>query len=400
MAGSVKPDSSMIEANYSVIDGYPSDNNKIGLFDGEITDRSNCYGVITYKEIGWVEIETYEWSIVHRYSCTNFSSNPIADSSNEHIQILKKDNLDNYEDVTKRYIKAGSGEGWLTLTKPLPAGIYKFIGKKITQVYEGEWFIEKSAPGINFLIEDNGTYKTYDSENECLVDFTGDISKIYNNTDKDNIFMHDFVNTKVLTPNMKIIANKNFNLIIDSLKSTQEMICTLEPISMKKFKTIHSITGDYTIENNGAIKFIFSFDKGTTWKTYDVNNLKWNDVNVDIPIKLYENFSDDEKISWDNSTNIILTDGITVQNLGNVDFQSVKTDKLMFAVAFNRSAYSNTCTLKSLNINYDGLATYIQLACGSDLSRYEAKVSVTGDEVGVTTSSNQDKILVTMTTNI
>ena len=398
MAGSAKPDSSMIEANYSVIDGSPS-YNKIGLFDGEITDRSNCYGVITYKEIGWVEIETYEWSIVHRYSCTNFSSNPIADSSNEHIQILKKDNLDNYEDVTKRYIKAGSGEGWLTLTKPLPAGIYKFIGKEITQVYEGEWFIEKSAPGINFLIEDNGTYKTYDSENECLVDFTGDISKIYN-TDEDKIFMHDFVNTKVLTPNMKIIANKNFNLIIDSLKSTQEMICTLEPISMKKFETIHSITGDYTIENNGAIKLIFSFDKGATWKTYDVSGSAWKDVNVDIPIRLYENFSDTDKTNWNTARDTILSDGISVQDLGNVDFQSVKTDNLMFAIVFNRPSYADTCTLNKLNINYDGVATYDQLAVGSDLSKYEAKISITGDTIGVTTAKDADKILVAMTTNI
>ena len=72
----------------------------------------------------------------------------------------------------------------------------------------------------------------------------------------------------------------------------------------------------------------------------------------------------------------------------------------MFAVAFNRPSYADTCTLKGLNINYDGLTTYIQLAVGSDLSKYEAKATITGDTVGVTTSSNQDKILVTMTTNI
>ena len=72
----------------------------------------------------------------------------------------------------------------------------------------------------------------------------------------------------------------------------------------------------------------------------------------------------------------------------------------MFAVAFNRLAYSNTCTLKGLNINYDGLGTYIQLACGSDLSKYEAMVSITGDSVEVKTAGNHEKILVTMTTNI
>lgn len=72
----------------------------------------------------------------------------------------------------------------------------------------------------------------------------------------------------------------------------------------------------------------------------------------------------------------------------------------MFAVAFNRPTYSDTCTLKGLNINYDGLETYVQLACGSDLNKYEATISITGDSVEVKTASNQDKILVTMTTNI
>ena len=46
------------------------------------------------------------------------------------------------------------------------------------------------------------------------------------------------------------------------------------------------------------------------------------------------------------------------------------------------------------------LETYIQLACGSDLSKYEATISITGDSVEVKTASNQNKILVTMTTNI
>ena len=177
------------------------------------------------------------------------------------------------------------------------------------------------------------------------------------------------------------------------------MIATIEPISMKKFETIHKITGIYNI-TNGAIKLIFSFDKGSTWKTYDVANSKWNTVSVNISIKLYENFTDEDKTNWNDATNTILSDGISVQNLGNVDFQSIKTDKLMFAAAFNRPSYADTCTLKGLNINYDGLTTYIQLAVGSDLSKYEAKATITGDTVGVTTSSNQDKILVTMTTNI
>lgn len=252
---------------------------------------------------------------------------------------------------------------------------------------------------LNSLIYDNGTYKNYDATNNKLVEVT-DIDSVFTNYTgiKDLNKIIPFIPS--FSEGWKIVSNKNFNLKVDALKLNKEMITTLEPLNMRAYDVIHNITGDYVIENNGVIKFIFSFDKGSTWKTYDITNSKWNTVSASIPIKLYNNFSDDEKTNWNNARDTILSDGISVQNLGNVDFQSIKTDKLMFAVAFNRPSYADTCTLKGLNINYDGLTTYIQLAVGSDLSKYEAKATITGDTVGVTTSSNQDKILVTMTTNI
>lgn len=252
---------------------------------------------------------------------------------------------------------------------------------------------------FNGLIYDNGTYKNYDATNNKLVEVT-DIDSVFTNYTgiKDLNKIIPFIPS--FSEGWKIVSNKNFNLKVDALKLNQEMITTLEPLNMRPYDVIHNITGDYVIENNGVIKFIFSFDKGSTWKTYDVNNSEWNDVNVDIPIKLYENFADEDKTNWNDATNTILSDGISVQNLGNVDFQSVKTGKLMFSVAFSRPTYADTCTLKGLNINYDGVETYTQLACGSNLSRYEAMISITGDSVKVKTASNQNKILVTMTTNI
>ena len=268
-----------------------------------------------------------------------------------------------------------------------------------TCLYDADFDPTKTLDVTHFLLYYNNGYKKFDSSANIFID----VADVDVSTDLET---NDFYDLNAIVPyistlpsDTKIISNKEFYLKINGTYP-KSMICTLEPMSMKKFKTIHSITGDYTIENNGVIKLLFSFDKGSTWKTYDVTNSKWNTVSVNIPIKLYENFTDEDKTNWNDATNTILSDGISVQNLGNVDFQSIKTDKLMFAVAFNRPSYADTCTLKGLNINYDGLTTYIQLAVGSDLSKYEAKATITGDTVGVTTSSNQDKILVTMTTNI
>lgn len=197
-----------------------------------------------------------------------------------------------------------------------------------------------------------------------------------------------------------IISTSQNTLTVNGIKVDKSMIATMEPLSMAAYETIHNITADYTTENNGAIKLIFSFDKGNTWKTYDVSTNVWNTVSVNIPTKLYDNFTSEEKSNWDSARDTILSDGISVQNLGNVVFSTETIKTLMFAVAFSRPTYVDTCTLRGLNIKYDGVVTYIQLAVGSDLTKYEAKVRITGDTIGVTSSTNCDKLLISVVTNV
>lgn len=197
-----------------------------------------------------------------------------------------------------------------------------------------------------------------------------------------------------------IISTSQNTLNINGIKVDKSMIATMEPLSMAAYETIHNITADYTTENNGAIKLIFSFDKGNTWKTYDVSTNVWNTVSVNIPSKLYDNFTSEEKSNWDSARDTILSDGISVQNLGNVVFSTETIKTLMFAVAFSRPTYADTCILRGLNIKYDGVVTYIQLAVGSDLTKYEAKVRITGDTIGVTSSTNCDKLLISVVTNV
>ena len=197
-----------------------------------------------------------------------------------------------------------------------------------------------------------------------------------------------------------IISTSQNTLTVNGIKVDKSMIATMEPLSMAAYETIHNISADYTTEKNGAIKLIFSFDKGNTWKTYDVSTNVWNTVSVNIPSKLYDNFTSEEKSNWDSARDTILSDGISVQDLGNVVFSTETIKTLMFAVAFSRPTYADTCTLRGLNIKYDGVVTYIQLAVGSDLTKYEAKVRITGDTIGVTSSTNCDKLLISVVTNV
>lgn len=223
--------------------------------------------------------------------------------------------------------------------------------------------------------------------------------------DISDLFDEITINEETFKPidkfeSFSIISTSQNTLTVNGIKVDKSMIATMEPLSMAAYETIHNITADYTTENNGAIKLIFSFDKGNTWKTYDVSTNVWNIVSVNIPNKLYDNFTSEEKSNWDFARDIILSDGISVQNLGNVVFSTETIKTLMFAIAFSRPTYADTCTLRGLNIKYDGVVTYIQLAVGSDLTKYEAKVRITGDTIGVTSSTNCDKLLISVVTNV
>lgn len=223
--------------------------------------------------------------------------------------------------------------------------------------------------------------------------------------DISDLFDEITINEETFKPidkfeSFSIISTSQNTLNVNGIKVDKSMIATMEPLSMAAYETIHNITADYTTENNGAIKLIFSFDKGNTWKTYDVSTNVWNTVSINIPSKLYDNFTSEEKSNWDSARDTILSDGISVQNLGNVVFSTETIKTLMFAVAFSRPTYADTCTLRGLNIKYDGVVTYIQLAVGSDLTKYEAKVRITGDTIGVTSSTNCDKLLISVVTNV
>ena len=390
MAGTTRPSECSRESRYKVIGG--------NCYQGTITE-SFCPILDGVTNSNWDAQTTFFWSRPGSYFEVELKQETriwaygmnVADW-NTSLDIYKKKG-DSYVNVSDTYKIQRIGEaitGWYVLYEKVPAGIYKFVS---TYRVDTEWFFECLFYS-KFLLKKNDKYMTI--VDNALVEYIGDTVTLDNATVENPSDFLPFIDN---TNNYQLISEKPIKAIINGIKTTKSMLATLEGISLRKYDTIHKITATTDI-TNGDIKFIFSFDEGSTWKTYDVSGSVWKDVNVDIPIRLYENFSDTDKINWNTARDTILSDGISVQDLGNVDFQSVKANKLMFAVAFNRPTYSDTCTLKDLKINYDGLETYIQLACGSDLNKYEATISITGDSVEVKTASNQNKILVTMTTNI
>lgn len=246
-----------------------------------------------------------------------------------------------------------------------------------------------------FLIDDNGTYKNYDKSTDTLI--TINDTSILNETAENNTCIGDLNKVKNLidlsNSNVKLICNQDVQLNVTGLKANTSMAVTLDAISLKKFETIHKITGTYNLSSTSSIKFIFSYDKGLTWKTFDINTGQWNTLtNLSIPIKLYNTFTTADQAAWDAAKAQILTDGVDIQNLGNVDFD-LKEQSIMFAVVINRPSYADDATLNDLQILYDGLKTYL------GVDRSQCSVSVCGDTVTLTPSFATDSLLLTMVTN-
>ena len=197
--------------------------------------------------------------------------------------------------------------------------------------------------------------------------------------------------------NFKLIADKeSVDVRIKGIRNSQ-MIATMSPINLVSFGNIKSINADYTL-TNGEIKFAFSFDNGITWKTYDTSSNTWNNLSSKITLKNYTSYLEKDIVNWNNAKDEIITNGISIQDLQNVDFDVVNPKTLMFAIAFSKQDYTDTVTINKVNIEYfDKSCT--KLAVGSDLSKYEAKVLVSGDTINVTTADDYDRILVTLTTS-
>ena len=395
MAKAAKPNNNMIEAQYTVIDGYPKNssgtNNFKGLFDGIKSGGGNYYGGLTYNEIGWVEIELLEPAVFYRISNTGVPST--------YFSILKKGSDGNYKDVSNSFLindnNPESGWVWCKFTKPMPKGTYKFIGKEVTpgKGMDLEWFLERATLN-KFLIEYDGTYKTYDRENNQLIDFTEDISEIFND-DSESVFINSINEVKgLLTPTMKIVSNKKYNLNINGVKENTQMIVMNCPISLKKYETIHNITPTQTLESSNIIKFAFSFDNGLTWKSYDSTNGWYILSNTNIPIKNKSNRSIDEEQSWNTSKQDILSNGIDSNDLNSVDFNLIDSYKLMFALVINQNNVNYKALIKDLQILYDSLKTFIQL------NTSDCKVKICGDTITLNSNVDTDSLLLTTITNI
>lgn len=216
---------------------------------------------------------------------------------------------------------------------------------------------------IGFLIKENNKYysikeKYYNKE-----------TKLFEPIDTDNIsndLLYDIgfnnlenicnmsIDNNQIHPidqfnNFTIISSCKYNLSINSKKTYKELI-----IANNDFPTIICNNIDYFSlkESTNNIKIAFSIDKGKTWKSY--KNNQFINLNIDINTdKIYKDFSNEEKLSWNNAIDTIYELGINGSELLSVDFNILNIDKIRFAYLLYTENKEDISSMKKLIWQFD-----------------------------------------------
>lgn len=182
------------------------------------------------------------------------------------------------------------------------------------------------------------------------------------------------------------------SLTVSGLKVNNAMISMIVPVSMKKYNVIHSVTATY----EGTVRLAFSFDKGTTWKTFNTTDGVWEDLFIDIALKDYASYTVNDNTNWNKAKAKILTDGIDPADLEVTDLINfnINAKTMLVAAAMERKSYSTPSSFSGLTILYDSPNTYERV------ESTQCKVAITGDTIEVTPTFASNELLITAVTNL
>ena len=232
-----------------------------------------------------------------------------------------------------------------------------------------------------FLIKDNSTNKiyNYDEDSNSLIEVT-DISILKENA-LNNTCIYDLNKTLSLIDlrqsGIKILTNKNVKSKIKSIKSTKQLIIANNDFSTRMAENIDYFKFDYSLLNeNCIIKTVISIDSGLTW--YSNIDENWTLLHNKVPLKSYEELSSDEKQQWDLFLNEVLEKGINIQDVENLDFNILNSEKIRFVYAIQIEDTNSEAILKNLKWQFDSIGTYEQLS-----PKTEVNIAMTNNEIKI-----------------
>ena len=148
-----------------------------------------------------------------------------------------------------------------------------------------------------------------------------------------------------------MISDENFNTIVKSIKSNKQLIVAKDDFLTTFYENIDYFKVICTKSELANIKIAFSIDNGTTWKSYDGE--KFIDLTLTLPLKQYSILSPDEILQWNAAKDTIFTQGISVDQLELINFNSLNMTKIRFAYVLSVESKNDTIANKTLKWQFD-----------------------------------------------
>lgn len=244
---------------------------------------------------------------------------------------------------------------------------------------------------INFyLLKVDGVYKNYDEETNTLVDVAD--PSILNKPLFENDCINDIKKAIDLLPsleNVKLVTNKNTDVQLMAIRDTSELIVMRADTYTNQIAEINKIFIDGHIDESVSVKFAVSSDSGFTWNVYSNG---WRKTAITIPQGKYESFNSREIELWNLAKNQIKTNGIELDVLDTLDFNSLDAEKLRFAIVITINDYSDIANIDAIMWNIK-MNSYYKECCQTEIER-----TIVGNAIKLHSNIEASKIKVNIVT--
>lgn len=233
------------------------------------------------------------------------------------------------------------------------------------------------------FIKSNNKYYTIEENN--LVEITEEITRDL--IENRGVSVNTLATSQSILPDkFKLIYMNNNTVDIKGIKSNKELIVASNNFSTKIADSIDYFKAVYEKNTNSSIKITFSIDNGVTWKG---NNFE--DLSVEIPLKPFSELAEEERTKWNTAKETIFTNGIDIENLESLDFNTLDFEYIRFAYVLSVTSADDTCNTTKLQWQFDAKGS-MQLMDSSEVG-----IEVLSDSIKVTPKTEEELIKVNIT---
>lgn len=195
-------------------------------------------------------------------------------------------------------------------------------------------------------------------------------------------------NQSLLPDKFKLITGEDNTFNINAIKSQKELV-----VASSDFHTTVQSNIDFfdvvgITDSGTSIKVTFSIDGGVTWKTY---NTEFRDLSVTIPLKPYNELTEEELNQWNNARDIISEQGIDIANLSKINFNTLNMDKIRFAYVLSINSKDNKCCTSQLKWQFDSKGTM------KSMTSDELEIELLQDSIKIVPRVSSDMIKINFT---